>query len=312
MSWLYVPALVDSNSVSAPSSQALASSATSSATPTPSPSCEPESRTACSTTHLSGMTPAPSTASPGMDAWISSVRAIRASRNQQPADASELMTGVGSGKRCIESFAMWEQDIWWSKTSQLTFREPGREYSGTWPRAGGMSNGNAYQRQPLAPRTYATAYSLSLHAEYLQSLLPAPTDEHQLTLFSGEEPQPSLLPTPTACAYGSNRSPSPRAKTRPSLAMLAKSGLLITPCKSDADRSGSDGTSRQGGPTLTDCTVGPCGGRNGRRLSPHFVEWMMGLPAGWSDAESAVALPCSEMQLSPKPQPERYKSSGID
>jgi hypothetical protein len=150
----------------------------------------------------------------------------------------------------------------------------------TWPRAGGVSNGTAYLRLPWAPRTSAIAYSLSLHGAWLAAMLPTPTrkPEHN----------------------SQNRSTGERK----SLAMLASSGLLPTPCRSDSKRSGSAGYStesgrhggrtltdctvgptraqRRNGPTLTDCVDGPIGARQKRRLNPAYVEWMLGLPAGWT------------------------------
>lgn len=48
------------------------------------------------------------------------------------------------------------------RTSQHSLIEDLTVYSQTWPRAGTMRNGIAYQRRPSAHRTYATEYSLSL------------------------------------------------------------------------------------------------------------------------------------------------------
>jgi hypothetical protein len=69
-----------------------------------------------------------------------------------------------------------------------------------------------------------------------------------------------LLPTPSATEYGSNQSPSPGAAVRPSLPSLLTGASTSQP---------SDDGSR-----FTDL-----------RLSPSFVEWMMGAPAGWSDPD---------------------------
>lgn len=158
-----------------------------------------------------------------------------------------------------------------------------------------------------------------------------------------------LQPTPTATAYGSNRSPSPGATRRPSLATVAGRHLLPTPRATDGIKGcpGQRGSHRDlalpsaavrlptprardghgpsihgdGGTdlpttvtTLSDrpdpgvpsgAQPGRCGaytpaidhwerltgrdapaatqpGHHGRPvLAPRFVEWLMGLPAGW-------------------------------
>ncbi|MCX5604926.1 DNA cytosine methyltransferase [Streptomyces phaeochromogenes] len=125
----------------------------------------------------------------------------------------------------------------------------------------------------------------------------------------------NLLPTPTARRYGRNRSASQGASSRPSIEYLVRD-LLPTPKASDGPHGGpnqrdtsgryylpgqavrldaawvaTDGTDY--GPAirrwehvtgrLAPCPTEP-GARGNRRLSPVFVEWLMGLPAGWVTA----------------------------
>jgi DNA (cytosine-5)-methyltransferase 1 len=82
----------------------------------------------------------------------------------------------------------------------------------------------------------------------------------------------ALLPTPTAACYGTNQSPSPGAAMRPSLDSLARMdrwgqyAAAIARWEQVTGRSVPDPTEP---------------GRNGKlRLSPRFVEWLMGLPPG--------------------------------
>lgn len=120
----------------------------------------------------------------------------------------------------------------------------------------------------------------------------------------------SLLPTPTASAYGSSQNGSnssrPSAGT-PSLATRYTRGqahkLLPTPTVADsrstARASTNTGVSHDG-TTLTDA-MRSLTGKQGDVLSPRFVEWMMGVPIGWTDCDASV------IQLSrPKPD-ERSK-----
>jgi len=76
----------------------------------------------------------------------------------------------------------------------------------------------------------------------------------------------ALLPTPVATEGGYNRSPSDGAAIRPSLSRLLRSrGASTSPQSDDGSR-------------FTDL-----------RLSPSFVEWMIGAPPGWSDPDCPLS-----------------------
>ncbi len=99
---------------------------------------------------------------------------------------------------------------------------------------------------------------------------------------------------------------------------------LPTPTASDGVRSSS--TYKRGNPTLRGAT----GASGRRRLSPLFVEWMMGLPLGWTDVrvvpqtdgtahdtlsttsspDGLIESTHSEMRSSHKPPRKRGASSG--
>ena len=95
----------------------------------------------------------------------------------------------------------------------------------------------------------------------------------------------SLLPTPTAIYAGSgrmNKSLSPNASERPTLAMASKMGLLPTPTANDAKnvtlpasqgiRNGLPKTAMQSDEYRTG---------TGSRLNPLYVAEMMGFPVNW-------------------------------
>jgi hypothetical protein len=110
-----------------------------------------------------------------------------------------------------------------------------------------------------------------------------------------------LYPTPTASAYGSSNNGDPQdgrgeyaTKGNPSLWTMAKRGMLPTPTAGDSKASGSrrrEGSQAHPGVSLTDVVVHgrkleeTHGARqkNRGRLSPQFVEWLMGLPIGWTE-----------------------------
>jgi DNA (cytosine-5)-methyltransferase 1 len=123
----------------------------------------------------------------------------------------------------------------------------------------------------------------------------------------------ALLPTPTATPYGNNQSQSDGAAVRPSLDSLAGSLLLPTPTAKDADGS-RNATAQRRSPKPTTATAGwtlsdvthadrwgqyasaivrwesvlgrpapdptETGSKGQPRLSPRFVEWLMGAPDG--------------------------------
>lgn len=97
----------------------------------------------------------------------------------------------------------------------------------------------------------------------------------------------SLLPTPTASTYGSNQGGAAGRKgaVRLSLEAMARRGLLPTP---RAQRTTYD--TRHG---KIYAAIGSLAGSEGR-LSPRFVEWMMGFPDDWTQLdESPSATPLS-------------------
>ena len=103
-----------------------------------------------------------------------------------------------------------------------------------------------------------------------------------------------LLPTPTATDKGSgriNRSPSPGAAERPTLALAAKQGLLPTPCATEATKfTKTFNPNSQMGKSLTAlANSGILPSRSQKKISgktsqlnPLYVEEMMGFPLMWT------------------------------
>lgn len=104
-----------------------------------------------------------------------------------------------------------------------------------------------------------------------------------------------LLPTPTVLDKGTgriNKSLSPGAKARPTLALSAKKGLLPTPCASEANKFTKKFNSKsQMGQSLTALACNgmiptpstrkkTIGGTS--QLNPLYVEEMMGFPLMWT------------------------------
>lgn len=110
----------------------------------------------------------------------------------------------------------------------------------------------------------------------------------------------ALLPTPHGFAKeGQKRRPGP---SRNELGVALRKTLLPTPTAGDAKQSRNktsgrkDGSKHHSGTTLTDFAYEQAGAStpeqssDGKKspaplLNPCFVEWMMGLPEGWSDPD---------------------------
>jgi hypothetical protein len=98
-----------------------------------------------------------------------------------------------------------------------------------------------------------------------------------------------LLPTPVASDGKRGRGKHKRGD--PSLPLAVELRFLPTPTATDAKSSGTAGnwtkeSGRHAGTTLTDAVVRTNGrDSGGNRLSPRFVEWMMGYPARWTEIE---------------------------
>lgn len=90
----------------------------------------------------------------------------------------------------------------------------------------------------------------------------------------------SLLPTPTANAYGYSLGGGAgrKGKQRMSLQSLAARGLLPTPTRTDGVKGGAGGNRNT--PSLAEVARG-----DGGLLHPAFVEWMMSFPPGFTDLD---------------------------
>lgn len=139
-----------------------------------------------------------------------------------------------------------------------------------------------------------------------------------------------LLPTPTATPYGNNQSPSEGAAVRPALDGLVK--LLPTPTKGEGKgaRSStaparSESSEFTPGTTLTDLAFqwelsgvstsppSDAGKRSPEMLlRPCFVEWMLGLPDGWSDPDSPLSATEFKSRSDASPASTSSSSNGGD
>jgi hypothetical protein len=157
----------------------------------------------------------------------------------------------------------------WSKMSRP-------ERSGGWIRSWPGWNSSTMRRY----RSLCRRKMLELHTcvgEFLS--LPTPTTAGNMLSPSMQKwPAHRRLLTPSANDYGSNRGgiAGRTGKVRESLETMVRNGRLPTPTA--RDYKGPTGEPSKGGRNLPRDL-----GQRTRCLSPRFVEWMMGLPPGWTE-----------------------------
>lgn len=195
-------------------------------------------------TLLSGTTLPPSTADAGVDAWISSLRASRASRSASPGSSEESLTNATSGRPSPGSLAAYALSGYCSKTSRvwqqpslLMDEAPSKPSTTTFAKWVTRSRGTSSQRQRWGRRIFANDSS-----SWPTPNTPSggPNSESTATHTGGMdlEGAVALWPTPDAgVRTGFNRSESEGATNRPLLAEAAK--MWPTPRAEDSEATGA-------------------------------------------------------------------------
>lgn len=179
------------------------------------------------------------------------------------------------------------------------------EFKGPWPRSGSMRNGMCSVRRSAGHRTCANDFSFSLPT-------PTASDSNGGANLTGREgglnlrTAVRLLPTPTITGNHNRKGAS--KKSGDGLVTVLRA-MLPTPLASDAKMGDAAKAAR---PRLS----GPDGRRNfaadlrdvvapGGHLSPEFVEWMMGLPRGWTHVGGVLAYTLLVMRSCPSKRRSR-------
>nr|WP_244134225.1 hypothetical protein [Burkholderia gladioli] len=202
----------------------------------------------------------------------------------EPAEALESTAkDPACGSTWLGSFAKYDRDSSSWKTAQCSLLADSEEFSETWPRWGSMQNGESFLRQiPALPI-----------CESASGLWQTPVADDAIERKAGKwssrgEPKLSaevkLFPTPCAIDAGSgriNKSPTPGAAERPTLAMMARKNLWPTPTAGNSHSSGrldEWGGSRSRETMRSLVTTQELTGL----LNPDWEEWLMGWPIGWT------------------------------
>lgn len=223
------------------------------------------SATAPSMTPRSGTTCGPSTATPGVDAWISSWAASPAPTCPWPDGerASGAATAAGSGTSSPGSLARWDpaSSLW--RMSQGCLMEEWERSLATFPTWGSLRNGAWYRRPTWAPPTSARGFSswptATVNGNYNRKGC-SPASGDGLATAAG------LWPTAGANDWKGSSKPGQRR------GQLDEAAEQLFPCsRPDPETPPAGSASSPPGPTSR------------RQLNVRFVTWLMGLPAGWVD-----------------------------
>ena len=257
--------------------------------PTVKPTSLRGKRTASYFLSRSGRTFVPSTDARGVDLWMSSLAVSRVNRGVSQGSGRGRQTTATSGRTRRESFAKLDLSSSSWRTSQISLLTGTLdEYSQTWPRSGIVSHGTVSPHQPSAPITKGTGFgflpimptptsSLRTEGDFIQagfhsSKRPTYKDAHFPTPIADDAKNVSrkagdftsltrfvqMFPTPATIDSGSgmiNRSPSPGAASRPTLAMMARKDLWPTPIAADGGKHSPAVRHKGGNHTLTSAVL---------------------------------------------------------
>lgn len=283
MAWLFVPGLVGSNSGSTSPNPDIELWVSLSGKHEQRPLSWRGWRTRPWVSLLSGTTSEPSTAEAGVDAWISFLRASRASHSASPETSGESMMNGISGRTLPGSLARFALDGYCSKTSRVSRQlsllmdeAPSKPSVTTFASWVTKSRGMSSQRQRWGRHIFASASSLPGDWPTPNTPSGGPNTKSTATHTGGLDLDGAVLmwPTPDAgVRTGFNRSESEGATNRPLLAEAAGMWASSLP---------GDSPNEHGAPCSRSGQTSP------RRLNPLFVEWLMGWPLGWTEAGSPL------------------------
>ena len=216
--------------------------------------------------HLSGLTCEPSMADRGVALWISSLAATRASRSVMPGNGlASLMRGI-YGPTSLASLAKLSPASCSSRTSQDTSLSDLMLFAPNSPPSA-IELRLDYSRRLKSAQAIAASGCSS-------SAWPTPgANDHKGSAREGQrrgqldEAAEQLWQTPTAGTGGKIN----RSKERSGEFLIEGQATALTSSLQAQPTSTLGGESSPIDPTLRP------------RLNPAFVEWLMGLPAAWTD-----------------------------
>ena len=265
MVWLYVPGLEGSNSELNESLMATKPWLSWRGKPSPLQTWSKRWKRVPWLPRLFGLTCEPSTASRGVEKWMSFLPGSRASLSQSLESVKESKIAATFGPRFQGSLARFDhQSLSW-RTSQASLMPPGWVSLETCPKWGMISRGELFELQKPGHLTKERD-SLGLDS------FPTPTtqDAGKATKKLRTDHQNNL----TAIVFQKETFPTPTARDW-------KGGYR------EASLMRKDGKSRRFD-ALPNAAIGGVGtDQHPGQLNPDWVEWLMGWPIGWTDSGPA-------------------------
>lgn len=244
----------------------------------------------------------PSTADLGVETWIYYLRATRASLSPAPERASETRILDTSGLTSHASSTKSNQGSLFSKTSKATSTTGSKKSSKRFPNWG-MTRGGVFTQLPKpelhTDATECSSWPTATAGDSRSSGRHTTTTgvmNHGTTLTDACR----AWPTPTAALTNDGESPESflarqkkwAHKYHNSMPLTVASKMWPTAGANDYKGSYKLGQRRGQLDEAAEQRFSPPGpkptGRqsktpSGQRLNPLFVEWLMGLPIGWTD-----------------------------
>jgi len=315
MSFHYLPGLAEASL--APDSLDGAQSVPLSASPTASNPSSSDSGTDSLSTSPSGTMCRPSTGDPGVDAWISSLRDSHVSPSPLPVNSKPQTMSETCGPKPLGSFAKFDPDGYCWRTSQASLLLPMgicTPFSETWPKAGLIVDGAAYRLSRSVRPTSETGSGLwptpntaperpcegNVRMLRQKVLTGDMTEAEARAMLGGKSPFeaqgviPAMASWPTPSAgwgdggIANSGDVSPIRRRVDDGTMAYEEALVIT--RGAIHHKGLE-LWRHGEHDQYLAAHGKhYSGDEMGRLSPDWVEWLMGWPVGWTSLEPMTEL----------------------
>jgi hypothetical protein len=206
------------------------------------------------------------------------------------SERESTASAADCGPNMRGSFASYDPASSSWRTSQLCLTGEWSEFWETWPRAGTMRNGKAYELRTLAPRTEENESGLwPTPVAQDDNKSPEAHMQMKLRMKGGPRYKPTSL---QVMVKGVERRmwPTPRAIYGEHPGMLDPSHLTraVQFWPTPREFMHKDAAVNRGKSNLGEVVGG--------QLNPTWVEWLMGYPLGWTALEDSATPSCPKLR----------------
>ena len=242
---------------------------------------------------LSGTTLPPSTASLGVDSWISSLRVTHANRSAMRASDLASMTSATSGRMSFVSGGSAEQLSYFARTSPAILLSDSTRSAETfkaWARGLRQAYSARRKSERLTAESACSSWQTASVVDSVGRDYTYPSGDHSKPFDTLVGQAKKHWPTAKVITGGPEARASRAARDSggEDLEASAKHWPTATTLDTmDAARKGISENSMLGRQALRP-TGQECQQNSGRRLNPRFVEWLMGFPPEWTSFAPAA------------------------